>query len=171
MFRKNVYLQRIDGDEARITDRKIESVKNSRTALYREAALLLDRYRQLMAYDLDLSEAKELLTNTFVAPEKTETLFELYWIFRILGTYDGVQFELLDRTDPPNLVACWTDDEWEYRLFHDATGTVEFSETVSDVTRPEDDEYLYRSIAVAEEWQRLSDDLFDRNGSDGLWGG
>jgi len=85
-----------------VTDRTIESVKRSRSAFYRDAAILLDRYRRLLNQELDSDEAHEILTHTVIAPEETETLFELYWIFRILNTYDAVEYRVLThwRNDP-----------------------------------------------------------------------
>lgn len=171
VFRENIYLQRIGSDDVRITDRMIESVKKSRISLYEEAAHLLDRYRRLMEYDVAPEEAKELLANAFIAPEKTETLFELYWIFQLLQAYDDVQFKLLDGSESSNLVAKWTTDASIYRLYHDSTGSLTYSERLTDVEQPNDDGYLYRSIAVVNEWQRLSDELLDRGSTDGLWGG
>lgn len=172
VFERNVYLQRIEVGEDEITDRTVESVKRSRSAFYREAATLLDNYRQLMRYELDSEEAREILNRTLVAPEETEVLFELYWLFRILGAYDGVQYNLLsdDRANP-SVVASWRENGFRYVVSHDSTGTgLVFSESLPPES-PEPDGYLYRMDAVLKRWQDLSEELLGLRSSDSLWGG
>ncbi len=84
IFFRNVYLRRIDLTDVKVTNRMISRAKRSRQPLYREAAVLLSQYRELMNYEFDPEEAKNLLKNTFINPEKTEVLFELYWIIKII---------------------------------------------------------------------------------------
>lgn len=172
VYDRNVYLQRIDADEGAVTDRTIESVKRSRSALYQEAADLLDRYRQLMRNELDAEEARKILNHTLIAPEKTETLFELYWIFRILESYDAIEYRVLSdwRTDS-STVAQWDQDGSRYVLSHDSTGkSLRFHEQLGteDI---EPDGYFYRMKEVLTRWQTLSEELLDRSRSDSLWGG
>lgn len=171
VFRENVYLQRIETDGVRVTDRMIRSVKRSRSPLYREAALLLDRYRRLLRYELDPKEAKELLKTTFIRPEREDLLFELYWIFRVLSTYDSIRFKLVDGTS--DVVAHWETDESRYVLYHDSTGSAytRFHEDLRTVDEPRKDGYLYRMTEVIERWQKLGHRLLDIDGSDTLWGG
>ena len=168
--RKNVYLQRIDSEETRITERMIRSVSQSRTPLYQEAATLLDQYHQLMQYELEADEAQTLLQRTFIAPDQTAVLFELYWVFRVLDTYENVRFELLD--GPRNTVASWETDDWQYVLYHDSIGAnLQFREDTAAITHPTDDGYLYRKAVILERWLELSETLLDFSGSDRLWGG
>ncbi|WP_152417985.1 hypothetical protein [Haloferax elongans] len=149
----------------------LQSVKRSRNPLYSEAAILLDRYRRLMNYNLDATEAKRLLENTFVRPEQTETLFELYWVFRILDCYDSVQFELLDGGS--DVVASWETADSRYVLYHDSTGSsaLSFRENLADIDRPSEDGYLFRTVHVLDRWQQIADDFFNITGRDSLWGG
>lgn len=114
IFLDNIYLRRIDSADHEVTDRMLRSVKQSRQPLYAEAARLLDRYRRLLNYDLDVTEAKRLLENTFIRPDQTETLFELYWVFRLLDCYDSVHFELLDGDS--DVVASWETTDSRYIL-------------------------------------------------------
>ncbi|USZ73496.1 hypothetical protein [Natronosalvus halobius] len=171
IFRDNIYLRRIESADHEVTNRMLRSVKQSRNPLYSEAAQLLDRYRRLMNYDLDATEATSLLENTFIRPEQTETLFELYWVFRILDCYDSVQFELLDGGS--DIVASWETNASRYLLYHNSTGssTLSFSEQLAEIDRPTEDGYVYRTINVLDRWQQLADDLFDITGRDSLWGG
>ena len=96
MYHRNVYIRRVKLGSNTVTERMISRTAKSRIELYREAAELLTKYRKLMAYDLDDAEAKELLRNTFIQPEKTETLFELYWIIKITKQFDGATFHLIE---------------------------------------------------------------------------
>lgn len=171
IYHENVYFRRIDAANHEVTDRMLRSVKQSRNPLYSEAARLLDRYRQLMNYNLDATEAKHLLKNTFIRPEQTETLFELYWVFRILDCYDSVRFGLLEGGS--DVVASWETADAQYVLYHDSTGssTLSFNEQLADIDCPSEDGYLFRTIRILERWEQMADDLFDITGRDSLWGG
>lgn len=170
IYTENVYLQRVGADETQITNRMIRSVKRSRRPLYRDAAELLDQYRLLTSKQLDAEEAREILDHTLIAPEKTEVLFELYWIFKILESYENVRYEVLSK-DNRSTVAQWRTEDAEYVMYHDSTGdTVTFDED-SDDKAVETDGYLYRMDAVVNRWQELSEKLLHRGGSDTLWGG
>lgn len=170
LYRENIYLQRISVDERDVTPRIIESVKRSRSELYREAAELLGRYRRLMRHQLSDQEARDVLNNTMIAPEAEETLFELYWIFRLLNAFDGVQFRVIrDRSKP--IIASWNDAGFRYTLYHDATGeALTFREEFEGDTI-EEDGYLRRMQAVLQKWQDLNESLLGRGGSEALWGG
>lgn len=170
MYRENIYLQRISVEESDVTARMIESVKRSRSQLYREAATLLDRYRRLMRQQLTDEEAQEVLNNTMIAPEADDTLFELYWIFRLLDTFEEVEFRVI-REQNPSVIASWDDAGYQYTLYHDSTGDhSRFREELDDVPTDEDG-YLLRMHEVLRTWQKLSDQLLDRGGTDTLWGG
>lgn len=172
IYERNVYFQRIDLGDTTVTDRTIESVKRSRSEFYYEAAVLLDRYRQLMNHQLDSAEARDILNNTIIAPEKTEVLFELYWVFRILELYDAVEYRVLtDWGDSQSTIATWKQDDSRYRLSHDATGKgLVFNESLGE-QRIQPDGYLYRMNKVLDRWQSLAASVFDHNGEDSLWGG
>ena len=172
VYDRNVYLQRIELEEDSVTDRTIESVKRSRSIFYQEAAELLDRYRQLMQYELDAKEAREILNHTLIAPEKTDTLFELYWVFQILEEFDAAQYRVLaDWRESPSTIARWEQNGSRFVLSHDSTGeALTFNERLSrsDI---EPDGYLFRLNEVMHQWQKLSEELLGRGGSDLLWGG
>jgi hypothetical protein len=169
VFLNNIYLQRIETDENRITDRMIESVKKSRSSLYRDAANLLDRYRRLTAQDIDTEEAASLLRNTFIRPSETERLFELYWVFRILGEYDNARFKLIEEGSD-GVVARWEEDGYEYKLFHDSVGGMTFSED-ADLEDAPDDGYFRRVVHVDNKFEDLRSELLNEGTDDGLWGG
>ncbi|NUE03624.1 hypothetical protein HUB97_14140 [Halorubraceae archaeon YAN] len=172
LYQQNIYLQRIDVDESDITTRTIESVKRSRSKFYRGAAILLDRYRQLMNHELDSSDARAILNQTVIRPKKTETLFELYWIFRILEGYEDVEYRVLtDNRSNPSTIATWEQEGSRFVLSHDSIGrSLTFRESI-DETNIEPDGYLYRMNKVLSQWQSLSSEMLDRGGNDALWGG
>ena len=172
IYEQNIYLQRINTTEAEITDRMIESVKRSRSRFYRDAAMLLDRYRQLMNHELDSEEAKNILNNTLIAPNKAEVLFELYWVFQVLNSDSDVQYRVItDARDNPSTIATWEEDNSKFVLSHDATGeSLTFSDSVNNAEITPDG-YLYRMNEVLSKWQSLSEDILGRGGSDALWGG
>ncbi|MDB2239392.1 hypothetical protein [Halorubrum ezzemoulense] len=172
IYEQNIYLQRINVADTDVTDRTIESVKRSRSRFYQDAAILLDRYRQLMNHELDSSEARDVLNHTLIAPANTDTLFELYWVFRILDAYDDVEYRVLtDSRDSPSTIATWEQNGSRFVLSHDATGEgLSFNESIGD-EEIEPDGYLYRINEVLSRWQTISEDLLGRGGSDSLWGG
>ena len=172
VYERNVYLQRINVDERAVTDRVIESVKRSRSTFYQESAELLDRYRQLMRHELDAEEARDILNHTVIAPEKTETLFELYWVFRLLDAFDTAQYRVLaDWRKSPSTVARWEQGESRFVLSHDSAGeALTFHEKLQS-QEIESNGYLFRLNEVLTRWQSLSEELLDRGGSNSLWGG
>lgn len=172
VYDRNIYLQRVNIDENTVTDRTIESVKRSRSPFYREAAELLDRYRRLMRHELDAHEAREILNRTLIAPDKPETLFELYWIFSILNTYDEAQYRVLsDWRKSPSTIARWEQGESLFVMSHDSTGEeLRFHEEMESQDI-DSDGYLFRLKEVLTRWQSLSEELLNRSGNNSLWGG
>lgn len=172
VFHRNIYLKRIKHEEIQVTERMISDVKKSRNKLYREAATLLEKYRKLLDHDLDSGEAKRLLKNTFIKPEKTEVLFELYWIIKIIKGFEeksDVNFKWIVKGE--NIIAEWEDQEHIYKIYHDSTGSLNFSINLEDIEEPEKDDYLNRQKEVIEKWKKMSKDVFKQEKSNGLWGG
>jgi hypothetical protein len=166
LFLKNVYLKRIDLKTAIITDRMISRAKSSRNALYRDSANLLERYNKLMAYDLDPSESKELLNNTFIKPEKTEVLFELYWTIKIINQFKNPSFHIIEPGS--NIVADWEIDGNKYRIYHNSSGSFEFKEKVHELMAKltDQDNYFGRELKVIEKLEEIAEIK-----PDSLWGG
>lgn len=168
LFLRNVYLKRIDLTNIIVTDRMISRAGNSRLALYRDAASLLSRYRRLMNYELDAAEARDLLTNTFIRPEATSVLFELYWTIKIIKQFEqfgDVKFQLLEPGS--RMVALWEDNEYKYSIYHDSTGSFQFSEGtegLGDMLK-DSNNYLGRELKVLSKLEQLVGVPQD------LWGG
>ncbi|MGC9316378.1 MAG: hypothetical protein ACP5G4_12245, partial [bacterium] len=170
-FFRNIYLRRITLVQEDITPRMISSAKKSRKPLYREAAHLLERFYNLMNYDIDAEEARELLKNTFIKPERTEVLFELYWAINIVKAFQDsapnhLSFKLLEPGS--GVVAEWEHEDCRYKLYHDSTGSFTFHENLTDhITGEEDDNYISREIQVL----RALSEMVDVSEGDTLWGG
>ncbi len=166
LFLRNVYLKRIDLKTATITDRMISKAKSSRNTLYRDSANLLERYYKLMAYDLDPSESKELLNNTFIKPEKTEVLFELYWTIKIINQFKNPKFHIIEPGS--NIVADWEIDGYKYKIFYNSSGSLEFKEKIHALIAKlkDKDNYFGRELKVIEKLEEIAEIK-----PDSLWGG
>ena len=115
---RNIYLNRIDIQEVMVTDRMIQDTKNSRNQLYREAAELLEFYREQIERKKWLEDTEEiikLLKNTFIIPDKKSVLFELYRVLRLLeDNTEKHQLELIKKGQ--NIVAKWQKKDKKYTL-------------------------------------------------------
>jgi len=151
----DIYLSSLKDADVRVSDRMIRAVSEARSPLYREAAELLNWYRRLKRHDIDDSEAKSLLGRQLFYPDperedydEVPTLFELYWVFKLLEAYDNPRLRLI--TGPTDLVAAWRESEKQYELYHNWTGgdTLTFKPPVFDRENlgesKDDDRYLRR---------------------------
>jgi hypothetical protein len=133
LYFKNVYLKRIEEKQTVATDRMVSRAINSRNVLYKHAGLLLRRYRRLMNYDLDSREAKQLLRNTFIRPERAEVIFELYWAIVIARQFENALYKVIEPGS--GLVAKWEHEGLTYELYHDSSAGFRFEEpeTIDDL--------------------------------------
>lgn len=110
-----------------ISDTEIRQVRSDRTPLYREAAELLSIYRRLMREDLDVDLAKSILGSMLIQPtgedKDPSTLYELYWILRILDTHNESKRNLFSMSSDEHLIARWSKGRATYLLFNDWDGT------------------------------------------------
>lgn len=167
MFHRNIYLRRINPADIQVTERMIHKALCSRLPLYREAASLLSKYNRIMNYDLDTAEAKDLLRNTFIRPEATSVLFELYWVIKIIKQFDpqNVTFELIEPGS--KIVAKWQHDGYRYVVYHDSTGSFQFREDTLALSGllSHGDNFFGREIKVLRKLESIAGNLQD------LWGG
>ncbi|MGV3026130.1 hypothetical protein ACED96_10460 [Clostridium thermobutyricum] len=133
VYKKNIYLSKIE--EKYITDKMINSVINSRNKFYSQSAKLLKRYKKII--NLDEDEVENLFKRTFIDILNDWTLFELYWIVRIIKeNTKNAKLYILD--DKNTKVAEWRDNENIYTIYHNSTGSNEISfkvdlEEISDI--------------------------------------
>lgn len=122
VYKKNIYLSKIE--EKYITDKMINSVINSRNKFYSQSAKLLKRYKKII--NLDEDEVENLFKRTFIDILNDWTLFELYWIVRIIKeNTKNAKLYILD--DKNTKVAEWGDNENIYTIYHNSTGSNEIS--------------------------------------------
>ncbi len=183
VYRQNIYFSRIS-DDVDITDRMVRSVKRARQPLYREAAELLAQYRRLMRYNLETNEeAKDVLRHSFIIPDQQEyaSLFELYWIFRLLRQYPEAEFKVIDERS--DLTARWTIDEYEYVVYNDVMerdgvrfkigrdrAEVDADLSAIDETRSETG-YFEREAVVVDQSTEMGAEAFGTTPSGTLWSG
>lgn len=169
VYLKNIYLSRINLAKIKLTKRMINKAIKSRNRLYREAGLLLLKYQKLMNYELNEEEAKDLLRNTFIKPGKTDVLFELYWILKIIKQFkvQNFQFELIEPGN--NLIATWTSNKWRFKIYHDSTGSLRFYESIDKLWEENKDKkgYLRRQLIVLKKLKEMT----QKNLKNSLWGG
>jgi len=167
VFHKNVYLRKIDLTDVRVTERMIYKASCSRLAIYKEAAFLLSKYNRLMNYDLDDTVAKDLLKNTFIQPDATSVLFELYWVIKIIRQFNpqNVTLELLEPGS--KIAAKWKDGQYKYVIYHDSIGIFQFRENTQSLSElfSSGDNYFRREIKVLHKLESMVGNLQD------LWGG
>lgn len=156
LFFRNVYLKRIDISNTKITERMINRARKSRIQLYREAAFLLSHYRRLMNYEFEPAEAKELLKNTFIEPGKSEVLFELYWIIKIVRQFNNPTFQLIEPNT--NVVAKWNAEGNNYKIYHDSNGSFQFKENLEELSEKlkDNDNYIGRELKVFKKLQEMT---------------
>lgn len=172
VFHRNIYLRRIKHEKIKVTDRMVYDVKKSRNKLYRDAATLLEKYRKLLNHELNQKEAKNLLRNTFIKPNKPEVLFELYWTIKVIKSFEKdseITFKWI--TKGKNIVAEWEDKKHNYKIYHNSTGSKNITYNIKLGKEPKEDGYLKRQIEIVKKWKKLSDDLFDETKGDNLWSG
>ena len=154
-YLRNVYLKRIGHKKIIINEHMINRAKNSRFKIYREAAELLVRYNKLLNYDFDDSEAKSLLKNTFIKPNKKETLFELYWIIEIINQFENVKLEILEKGR--SCVARWKSNGYYFEIFHNSSAAFSFNPKVFDPAQYlENGTYFNREFKQIKKYEELT---------------
>ena len=175
---RNIHIKGIELDEAQvITERTINTARNSRKIIYQDAAKLLSDYRDIINYDLKLEKAQDLLKNTFIRPHHEERLFELYWLIKRIKAFDtggdSIQFKLIRPQE--SLLAEWERCNYKYRIYHDTVKPFKFFVRMADEQYDwrsfSPDSYIHRTGRTREKFEELSKRFFDQKASDGLWGG
>lgn len=166
LYFRNVYLKRIGISNTKVTERMINRASKSRIQLYRDAAFLLSHYRRLMNYEFEPTEAKELLKNTFIEPEKSEVLFELYWIIKIVKQFNNPTFQLIEPNS--NVVAKWNAEGYNYKIYHDSNGSFQFKENLEELNKKlkDNNNYIGRELKVFKKLQEMT-----KSNSKNIWCG
>jgi hypothetical protein len=89
---RNVHIDRIRSPEYyEPTEKMLISAESSRQPLYKDAAELVRKRRQIQ--EGDQREMAKLLENTAITPDDQSTLFELYVLFRFIETLEDIRNE------------------------------------------------------------------------------
>lgn len=171
----NPHFTQIDTSEVTADDREIRAVQRDRDPLYREAAALLERLREIRRRGATDDDADDLFGMDVFVPEESggeSTIYELYWHFELVDRFeeaDGVRQLDLDSDD--DLVAAWTDEESRYLLFNDWDGTatidgeqVEYLQFAPPDARQSDGPELTtpRAGHAHQAWRRLRVETLDK---------
>jgi len=165
----------------KISQRVLTSVKRARQPLYRESAKLLEQYQRLQNRNLPPGEASDILRNVYIRPNTDNggRLFELYWLFTLLDQYPDPELQLIQAGT--NLVAEWTSDRQQYRLYHHSTGPPELDFTINSEEVAEELEllaqgseqlgYFRRAHTVQRKTREISQQVLGREHRETLYSG
>lgn len=158
IYLKNIYLSRINLKRIKVDNRMIEDVCKNRNKLYSQAAKLLKYYNKIMSLDED--EIRKMLSSTFIEVAEVSTLFELYWVLKIIkDNTNNKKLYILD--DKSNKVAEWEEDNLLYTIYHNSSGSEEISFNVSlDEIKGIDNEFVKKQIKIVEDTNKLVKELF-----------
>lgn len=119
---QNVHVRRIREPHVyEPTDRMLNTALESRHEIYRDAASLLQTRRALLTGERD--QLEQLLTETAITPEDTNTLLELFVLFRFIATLEAfhgtdAQFETI-ATDRQEIARLEGAEDSEIVVYHD----------------------------------------------------
>lgn len=161
IFERDVHVKRIKKpEEYEPTDRMLNTAKNSRQKIYRDAAKLIEKRRKLFSGDED--EIEELLHETAITPDDEETLFELFVLFKYISTIEDLQdddFKLKTIKSEKQEVARIEGDR-EIVLYHDNSASDRNLSFYTDALE-KNKEDLTRTEKVEREAHDIIDSYFE----------
>lgn len=162
LFERNVHVRRIRSPRSyEPTDRMIERCAESRQEIYRDAASLIDRYRETLAGDADA--LRELLERTAITPSDDETLFELYVLFRYVSAIESLSDEEFTmrtiESGSQEVARLTTEDDKEVVLYHDNSARDREISFISNISEKSEED-LSRTEHIHREAQRITDTYF-----------
>lgn len=174
IYEKNIYLSKIDVKNIKVTDRMLEDVKRNRNYIYYKTAKLFKLYRDYLSLKVDENRLKELFERTFIEIADENTLFELYWVIRIIKE-NAKDYKMYIMDGKENKVATWEDNTHLYTIYHDSTGSNEliFKISVDEVRKSLiTNEFLKRQLKVYDQFRIIGSKLFeDREICENIWQG
>ena len=170
IYLKNIYLSRVDISNFKLNDRILEDVSKNKNMLYKKAAKLLKYHKNLK--DLNENTIRELLKNTFIELSDESTLFELYWILKIIkNNAKNQELYILEKNKENNMVAKWKNDSKIYTIYHNSSGSDEISfNTTVDEIRNVENEFIKRQVEVIDKTNEFANKIFDSS-YNGLFNG
>lgn len=171
IYRKNVYIKRIDISKTEINDKMIADVLNSRNKIYRDSARILKLYRDIMKFDE--KEIGNLFSKTFIDMQDENKVFELYSIFKYMKenfSSEKIKYNILDGKE--DSLANIEDDRYIYEIYHDSIGKGDISfNIVREDIENSNNEYLNRKIKILDMKNSIYNHLKGRSATSSIWGG
>lgn len=160
---RNVHVRRIrEPDAYEPTERMLTTAANSRHEIYQDAAELLRTRRRLFRGESDA--IRRLLDETAIAPDDTETLFELFVLFRFVATLEDLR-----KTQPTfqtirsgRQEVARFDGETELVLYHDKAGLDYGLDFVAVPDEDKDEKDLSRTEQVQLVAQEVAENYFEK---------
>ncbi|SHH23892.1 hypothetical protein [Thermosipho atlanticus] len=173
IYEKNIYMNRINLEDIKITERMLEDVSKNRNILYAKAAKLLKKYYEIVNLKVPIDELKSVFEKTFIEIADENTLFELYWIVKIIKS-NASNYKMYIMDDKNNKVATWEDENFTYTIYHNSTGSSElffniYLDEVKDLINK--NEYITRLTSVINEFSKIRKELFGIRKENNLWNG
>lgn len=143
---------------SKATAKEINMITKDRDDFYKNAAILLKKYRRIIL--LDQTEIESLLRSTFIEILNESTLFELYWLFKVIKKYTvAKKLYVLDYSNTK--VAEWEEEERIYTIYHNSSGSkdVEFRVEIDKIENT-DNWYLNKQLEIIENTNKKIRELY-----------
>lgn len=166
---KNSYVERVSS--VRTTRKQRLRASQHRLPVYREAASLLNHYYRLIRGEYTQEELREVLKATFILVDNEDVLMELYWAIQLIKerTNNATYFLLADGATK---VAEWIDEDTQYTVSHNSTGSSDLNFMISFDELGEINHPIVNQMIKAKKWAEMNSNLiFGSRYSRGLWSG
>lgn len=159
IYRKNIYLNRIELNSKNIDDRIIEDVYKNRNRLYKEAAYIVKFYNKIN--NLDKEELRRMFQTTFLEIADEATLFELFWVLEIIKRNSkNAKLYVLDEKN--SKVAEWENNNNIYTIYHNSSGSDDINFSVKlDEIKGLNNTFIKKQIKVVEDTNFIAKRLFN----------
>lgn len=165
IFERDVHVKRIsEPEDYEPTDRMMNTARDSRQEIYREAAELLEERRKIFNGDEEALE--DLLNDTAITPDDEETLLELFVLFRFISTIEDVESEnfRLDTIEAGSQrIATLESDEKEIAVYHDSSAKKDIGIEFKFDPKKDADEPFSRPEEVELKSKEIIENYFRKN--------
>ncbi|MEZ3145606.1 hypothetical protein [Halobaculum sp. MBLA0143] len=175
----NAHFRSVDTSEVTANDREVRTVRRDREPLYREAAVLLERYREIQRGGVTDEDAGDLFGMDVFKPDVSSdgesTIYELYWHFEIAAQFEASEFRPLDIAGGDSLVAAWENEakgsrflqfnDWNGAAAVDGSEEKQYLRFAPPDARVEDgpEPGASRGGHVHQAWQRVREQGLDKS--------
>lgn len=171
IYKGNIYVNRIDISNVNITDKMVFDVLRSRNKLYRDSAMIVKLYRDIM--DLKEEHINALFSETFIDMKNENEVFELYCIFKYLRKrfpIEHVKYNVIDGRE--ECLASLEDDDYMYKVYHNrkASNYLNFNIDISEV-RNSENTFLKKKIKSLDRKSQIYRELENKDISNVFWSG